>query len=108
MSELIEPSDLDFGDTPDAVRDYIHGLEQRIAELEAQLSSPKFEFQMRATARDPSGYYFPRWDLADKMTVTAATKSEAMKIAKEALGTARNGWGLVFKFDSINQVQEQS
>ena len=33
-----EPSNQDFGDTPDSVRDYVQSLEDRIAELERNLS----------------------------------------------------------------------
>ena len=28
------------------------------------MSNPVFEFDLRLTAQDPSGYYYPRWDLA--------------------------------------------
>ena len=33
---MIEPSNQDFGDTPNSVREYVYGLEERIAELEAK------------------------------------------------------------------------
>jgi len=33
---MIEPSNQDFGDTPDSVREYVYGLEKRIAKLEEE------------------------------------------------------------------------
>lgn len=52
------------------------------------MSNPVFEFDLRLTAQDPSGYYYPRWDIAEKITVRAATKQEAVNKAAKALGKA--------------------
>ena len=38
---MIEPSNQDFGDTPDSVRDYVQSLEDRIAELECDLENAR-------------------------------------------------------------------
>lgn len=38
-----------------------------------------FEFEIRAVEKDPTGYYLPRWDMAEKLTVRAATKAEAVE-----------------------------
>ena len=46
-----------------------------------------YRFHGRATGQDPSGYYYPRWDLAQKISVLAATKSEATEKALTMLGT---------------------
>lgn len=39
MSELIEPSNMDLGDTPDSVKEYLEGLQQRVGELEGENAS---------------------------------------------------------------------
>lgn len=63
-----------------------------------------FRFIMRATPRDPSGYYYPRWDIAQKITVTAANKQEAMEKAGAALGENNRRWPWAFQFDAINEA----
>lgn len=68
------------------------------------MSNPVFEFDLRLTARDPSGYYYPRWDLAEKITVRAATKQEAVNKAAKALGKASRGWPWTAVCDNIREV----
>lgn len=66
-------------------------------------TEPSFEFNIRAVAVDPTGYYLPRWDKAQKLTVIASTKSQAYKIAINVLGKAPRGWDWILKFDQIRQ-----
>ena len=65
-----------------------------------------FEFEMRATEKDPSGYYFPRWDLSEKLIVKANTKQEALEKAEALLGetTRRRGWAWAIKVDSVTEL----
>lgn len=65
-----------------------------------------FEFSIRATEKDPAGYYFPRWDQAEKLKVHAETKDEAIKKARGVLGKTgnRRGWPWAFIVDSINEI----
>lgn len=53
-----------------------------------------FKFDIRATEKDPSGYYHPRWDLAERLTINAETREEAITKAKALLGEKgeRRGW----------------
>ena len=46
-----------------------------------------FRFKGRATGADPHGYYYPRWDLAQAVSVLAETKAEATSKALKMLGT---------------------
>lgn len=68
------------------------------------MDEPIFEYDLRLTAQDPSGYYYPRWDLAEKITVRAATKQEAVNKAAKALGKARRGWPWTAVCDNIREV----
>lgn len=65
-----------------------------------------FEFAIRATEKDPAGYYFPRWDQAEKLTVKAGTKAEAIKKVKAVLGEAgdRRGWSWAITVDSMKEI----
>ena len=64
-----------------------------------------FEFDLRLTEADPSGYYYPRWDQAQKITVTADTLNEAIKKATIVMGKTRNhGWKWRAVCDSIREV----
>lgn len=64
-----------------------------------------FEFDLRLTEADPSGYYYPRWDQAQKITVTANTLDEAMKKAYVVMGkTPRQGWDWEGVCDRIREV----
>lgn len=66
-------------------------------------NEPSFEFDIIAVGSDPSGYYYPRWDKAQKLTVIASTKSQAYKIAITVLGKEPRGWDWTLKFDQIRQ-----
>lgn len=67
---------------------------------------PIYEFTMRATEADPSGYYYPRWDLAREVIIRGSTKSEAVNKAAAMLGPTRrrSGWRWTFKIDRIREV----
>lgn len=56
-----------------------------------------FRFKGRATGSDPEGYYHPRWDQAQSLSVVASTRSEATRKALVMLGThprfGRSGFG---------------
>ena len=45
---------------------------------------------------DREGYYFPRWDLATPITVTAQTKQDAVNKVVAMMGQPRRGryWGV--------------
>jgi hypothetical protein len=45
-----------------------------------------YRFHGRATGQDPTGYYHPRWDLAQEISVFAETKNEATAKALQMLG----------------------
>ena len=70
----------------------------------------EFEFDLRLTTADSDGYYFTRWDRAQKITVTAPTEKEAAAKAAEVLGdpkrtetwASRPYW--VYKCDAIREV----
>lgn len=56
-----------------------------------------YRFKGMATGADPTGYYYPRWDLAQDISVVAATKAEATRKALTLLGAhprfGVNGFG---------------
>lgn len=75
------------------------------------MSEPLFTFTGRATGSDPEGYYYPRWDRAQAISVIASTKAEATTKARAMLGihprfgiAHRNisGWGIVW--DTVSEV----
>ena len=70
------------------------------------MSDRQFRFTMRATAKDGSGYYHPRWDLATRITVIAPTRAEAVEAASEMLGDhgRGRGWYWVMRIDSVDLV----
>jgi hypothetical protein len=78
----------------DRLRAALAALPAAAAELSAE---PVFVFSGRATGRDPEGYYHPRWDRAQAVSVTASTKAEATKKALAMLGLhprhGRQGFG---------------
>lgn len=78
------------------------------------MSDTQFRFRGRATGVDPTGYYYPRWDKAQPISVLATTKSVATQKALAMLGTHprfgtsgfgdhrdNHGWGI--KWDSIEE-----
>lgn len=68
------------------------------------MSDPIFRFTMRAVPADTSGYYRPRWDTAEKMTVLGGTRKEATEKAEAMLGEVRSGYKWIFDFDQIDEV----
>ena len=69
---------------------------------------PQFRFKGRATGSDPSGYYYPRWDHAQKVSVVATTKDEANNKAWAMLGRhprhgsfRSTGWAIIW--DKIDE-----
>lgn len=69
-----------------------------------------FEFKMRATDKDKSGYYYTRWDRAIPLTVIADNRSEAFKKCWALLGDSRrgSGWTWTAHIDSIKEVKDES
>lgn len=76
-----------------------------------------YRFTGRATGKDPTGYYFPRWDQAQPISVLAETKAEANRKALALLGTHPrfgvsgfrdhrdvSGWALTW--DSIDEASD--
>ena len=61
------------------------------------------KFKLRATEKDPSGYYYPRWDLAMKLEIESETKEKAFEKARSILGPTekRKGWEWAIKIDEI-------
>ncbi|GAA1148752.1 hypothetical protein GCM10009651_36600 [Microbacterium natoriense] len=61
------------------------------------MTEPLFRFKGRATGSDPEGYYYPRWDRAQPISVIAPTKRAATLKALALLGThprfGRSGFG---------------
>jgi len=68
------------------------------------MDDPVFRFTMRATPADTNGYYHPRWDTAQKLTVLAGTRKEASEKATAMLGGVRSGYKWIFDFDQIDEV----
>lgn len=71
----------------------------------------RYKFTGRATGVDPEGYFYPRWDLVQSVSVIAENKAEATRKALEMLGThprfgswrtPNSGWGIIW--DSIEEV----
>lgn len=74
-----------------------------------RMSTPRFRFKGRATGKDPYGYYYPRWDKAQDISVLANTRDEATQKACEMLGDhPRFGnaqyWGWVFRWDTVDEA----
>lgn len=68
------------------------------------MDDPVFRFTMRATPADTSGYYHPRWDTAQKLTVLAGTRRGASEKATAMLGEVRSGYQWIFAFDQIDEI----
>lgn len=70
--------------------------------------SAEYEFDLRAVDCDREGYYFPRWDRAQKITVVATTKQAAINQAAAVLGDpprGKSGWYWGFKVDAIRPAR---
>lgn len=65
---------------------------------------PIFEFKFKATPQDPTGYYFPRWDLAKDVTVNAANINDAKILAANLLGDNNRGWPWALKLKIATQI----
>lgn len=63
----------------------------------------EYEFDVRVVQHDREGYYYPRWDLATPMTITAPTRQDAVNQACALMGSCPRGrgwyWGV--KVDAI-------
>lgn len=66
--------------------------------------SPIYLFSLRATERDTSGYFFPRWDRARSLVIQAPTEREAIAKADALLPPLRSGWAWAFQVDSVTEV----
>ncbi len=60
-----------------------------------------YRFEMRVANEDKEGYYYTRWERAQKLTVVAKTISEAKEKAGIVLGDPPDGWRYVFEFVTI-------
>lgn len=63
-----------------------------------------FEFDLIACEHDSEGYYYPRWDRATPITVTAPDKQTAINTAAVALGGCRRGFYWGFKVKAIRSA----
>lgn len=64
-----------------------------------------FEFSIRAAEKDPSGYYYTRWDLAQSVKVKAETKTDAFDKVRAVLGeTKEYGWKWAMTVDDIQDI----
>lgn len=50
-------------------------------------TEPLATYEMRATGKDSTGYYYTDWKRATPIKVRATSKKEAIKKAEQALGT---------------------
>lgn len=50
-------------------------------------TEPSATYEMRATGKDSTGYYYTDWKRATPIKVRATSKKEAIKKAEQALGT---------------------
>lgn len=66
--------------------------------------SPLYLFNLRATERDISGYYFPRWDRARSLAIQAPTEQEAITKADALLPRLRSGWAWAFLVDAVTET----
>lgn len=66
--------------------------------------SPIYLFSLRATERDTSGYFFPRWDRARPLEVRASTEQEAITKADALLPPLRSGWAWAFQVDAVTET----
>lgn len=66
--------------------------------------SPIYLFNLRATDKDASGYYFPRWDRARSLTIQASTQQEAITKADALLPPLRSGWKWAFQVDAVTEI----
>lgn len=78
------------------------------------MKEAKYRFEGRATGSDPEGYYYPRWDRAQPVSVVATNKAEAYTKTIALLGThprfgisgfgdRRDTPGWAIKWDSIRE-----
>lgn len=68
------------------------------------MSDAVYEFEMRATGYDRTGYYYPNWDHAEHVEVRAATKQQAINKAAEMLGQHPRHGSWTFKVDKIREI----
>lgn len=50
-------------------------------------AAPQYRFTGRATGKDPQGFFHPRWDQAQRVSILAATRNEATRKTLAMLGT---------------------
>jgi len=67
--------------------------------------SAYFRFKMSAVPKDQTGYYYPKWDTAQPITVIAHNREEAAQKASVALGESEQGWPWFFRHDSIEEIE---
>lgn len=69
------------------------------------IDEPLYKFSISAAQRDKTGYYITRWDRAEKITVNARTKAEAIKKTLAVLGDCPRGKDSMWAI-SIDQIDE--
>lgn len=70
---------------------------------------PVFRFVGRAVISDDTGYYFARWDRAQKISVLASNRLEANRKAFAMLGESnRRGWSWELRWDRVDEEQGAS
>ena len=67
--------------------------------------SAKYKFSCRVVEGDKTGYYFPRWDRAQKVSVIAESQNEAMKKIGRMMGELKQGWIWLIHIDQTEEVQ---
>ena len=69
------------------------------------MTGAEYEFKVRVVDIDREGYYFPRWDRATRMTITAPTRQDAINQASDLMGECPRGryWGV--KVDAVRSAR---
>lgn len=65
-----------------------------------------YRFKGRATGSDSTGYYYPRWDLAQRFSVIAETKADAEAKALQMLGSHPQFGRWAIHWDAIKEVKQ--
>lgn len=67
-------------------------------------AEPLFEFTMRYIDKDPTGYYYERWDRATPTLIIAPTKAEAYTALWAMLGPSPRHWTWTAQIDKVRQL----
>lgn len=72
------------------------------------MTADEFEFHMRVTSKDLTGYYYTRWDQAMPLTVRASNKAAALAKIAVVLGEPPSGYAWTAIIDRIESVAAPS